>query len=262
MTPAESTDAFHRGGFSVVQPVGRGHRSGVDAMIIAACVPIELSGPVADFGSGSGAAGLAVAARCKNVHVTLVERDAEMAQYARRTLALEANVTLAPRLAVLEADVCLSGKSRVNSGLCERMFDQVIMNPPFNAAHDRATPDVLKAGAHVMEEGLFESWLRSAAAVLKPQGKVAIIARPASLNDILTSCDKRFGGLRIVPIQPRPNEPAIRIVLTGIRGSRAGLSLEPPLVLHGESGNEFLARANAIINGSAGLFDSSLQRSK
>ena len=56
MSGTESIDAFHRGGFSLIQPLGRGHRSGVDAMIVAACVPVDLSGTVADFGSGSGAA--------------------------------------------------------------------------------------------------------------------------------------------------------------------------------------------------------------
>ena len=128
------------------------------------------------------------------------------------------------------------------------------MNPPFNSPRDRATPDALKAAAHVMAEGMFEAWLRTAAAVLRPGGSVAVIARPASLKEILIACEGRFGGLRILPILPRPAEAAIRILVTGVKGSRAGLSLEPPLVLHGESGNGFSARAEAVINGVADVF--------
>ena len=142
----------------------------------------------------------------------------------------------------------------MNSGLCDRSFDYVIMNPPFNSPRDRTTPDALKAAAHVMADGMFEAWLRTAAAVLKPGGGVAVIARPASLKEILTACEGRFGALRIMPILPRPSEAAIRIVITGVKGSRAGLSLEPPLVLHWESGNGFSARAEAVINGEIDVF--------
>ncbi len=31
----ETIDAFHRGAFYIVQPKGRGHRSGMDAMLLA-----------------------------------------------------------------------------------------------------------------------------------------------------------------------------------------------------------------------------------
>ncbi|MGN6450546.1 MAG: methyltransferase, partial [Brucella intermedia] len=41
----------------------------------------------------------------------------------------------------------------------------------------------------------------------------------------------------------------IRIVVTGIRGSRAGLSLMPALVLHGSQGHGFTPRADGINNG-------------
>jgi len=54
-------------------------------------------------------------------------------------------------------------------------------------------------------------------------------------------------------VHPRAGEAAIRIVLRAVRGSRAGLTLAPPLVLHeGESG--FSPRAEAAINGQAPLF--------
>jgi tRNA1(Val) A37 N6-methylase TrmN6 len=246
-----TVDAFHRGKFVVVQPEKEGHRSGVDAMILAAAVREGFDGALADFGAGAGAAGMAAAARCPKARVTLVENDPVMAEFARRTISHEKNAGFSSRLSVVEADVSLSGKTRVNSGLGDRSFDYVIMNPPFNSPRDRATPDALKAAAHVMGDDMFEAWLRTAAAVLKPSGAVAIIARPASLNEILSAAETRFGELRILPVLPRPSQAAIRILITGVKGSRAGLKLEPPLVLHGESGNGFSARAEAVINGEA-----------
>lgn len=249
-----TVDAFHRGKFVVVQPGKEGHRSGVDAMILAAAVPAGFDGAVADFGAGAGAAGMATAARCPTARVTLVENDPVMADFARRTIGHRDNAAFSSRLFIVEADISLSGKARVDSGLCDRSFDYVIMNPPFNSPRDRATPDALKASAHVMNVGMFEAWQRTAAAVLRPGGGIAVIARPASLKEILTASEGRFGSLRILPILPRPSDAAIRILVTGVKGSRAGLSLEPPIVLHGESGNGFSARAEAVINGLAGAF--------
>ena len=61
--PSETIDAFHRGAFHIVQPNGRGHRSGMDAMLLAALVVDERAIRVADLGAGAGAAGMAVASR-------------------------------------------------------------------------------------------------------------------------------------------------------------------------------------------------------
>ena len=250
---SESTDAFHRGRFVVVQPQGRGHRSGVDAMILAAAVPDGFDGTVADFGAGAGAAGMAVVARCPNARVALVENDPVMVEFARKTVAHEANSAFASRLSIIEADVSLTGKSRVDSGLCDRSFNFVIMNPPFNSPSDRATPDALKAAAHVKIDGLFEAWLRTAAAILTPGGQIALIARASLLKEILDSAEGRFGALKLLPIHPRPAMPAIRVLVTGIKGSRAGMSVAAGLVLHGEAGNGFAARAEAVVNGEMGI---------
>lgn len=70
----ESTlDAFHRGAFHLIQP-RRGHRAGMDAMMLAASLPGSFAGRLADLGSGAGAAGLAVATRCPDATVALVEQ--------------------------------------------------------------------------------------------------------------------------------------------------------------------------------------------
>jgi tRNA1(Val) A37 N6-methylase TrmN6 len=251
----ETADVFHRGRFVLVQPKGAGHRSGIDAMILAAAVPSSFAGQLADLGAGAGAAGLAVASRCASASVTLIENDRQMAAFAAKTLQHESNQHLATRLSLIESDVTLTGTHRVQAGLGDNAFDFAVMNPPFNSAGDRQTPDRIKAGAHVMHDGLFDSWLRTASAIIRPGGGVALIARAQSINDILKVITGRFGALRIVPVHPRAEEPAIRIVVTGIKGSRARLSIEPPLVLHGPLGSTFLPRAVAITNGEIGLFE-------
>src|SRR5690606_38906059 len=131
---------------------------------------VDAAGPisVADLGAGAGAAGLAVASRLRSARVLLVERSPSMVAYARKTLELPDNRHLAERVTIIEADVTLTGKARMAAGLEDEVHDHVIMNPPFNDPSDRRTPDGLKAQAHPMCEGLFESWIRCAGAIMKP----------------------------------------------------------------------------------------------
>lgn len=249
-----TVDAFHRGAFWLVQPRGAGHRAGTDAMLLAAAVPSGFSGRLADLGAGAGAAGLAVASRCPGAHVVLVERSPVMADYAARTLAEPRNAHLRARVSLLQADVTLMGKAREAAGLIDNGFDFAVLNPPFNDENHRASPDALRREAHAMESGLFDGWLRTAAAIVEPRGGLAVIARPQSLGRLLSAAEGRFGGVRIVPIHPRSDAPAIRIVLRAERGARKNLSLLPPVVLHEGSGNGFSARAEAVNNGCASLF--------
>ena len=245
----DTVDAFHRGRFHVVHPKGGGHRSGVDAMLLASLV--DGSGPlsVADLGAGAGAAGLAVASRLPEARVLLVERSQLMVEYARKSRALPGNETMARRVTVLEVDVTLTGKARLEAGLADEIHDHVIMNPPFNNAADRRTPYALNAEAHAMDDGLFESWIRTAGAIMKPGGQLSLIARPQSIAEIIAACGKRFGGLEVTAVHPRPGEDATRLLVTAIKGSKARLAFRPPLFLHGGEGHAFTPEADDLNNG-------------
>jgi len=100
-------------------------------------------------------------------------------------------------------------------------------------------------------DDLFERWLRTASAILKPSGQVSIIARPESLSDILVALGKRFGGVEITPVCPRGGVDAIRILVTAIKGSRARLSLRDRIVVHGGPGNGFSDLMKQLNNGHA-----------
>ncbi|UJW76257.1 tRNA1(Val) (adenine(37)-N6)-methyltransferase [Rhizobium sp. SL42] len=250
---SETIDAFHRGRFHLVQPRGRGHRAGMDAMLLASLVVEDGPFRLADLGAGAGAAGLAVASRLLDADVVLVERSPDMAEFARKSLALAENAQYADRISVLETDVTLTGRARAAAGLCDDSFHHVIMNPPFNDASDRRTPDVLKAEAHAMTENLFESWIRTAGAIALPGGQLSLIARPQSIAEIIAACGRRFGGIEITAIHPRPGENATRILVTAIKGSRARLQLRAPLLMHdrGDS-HAFAPLVDDLNNGRAG----------
>lgn len=245
----ETVDAFHRGDFYLVQPKGRGHRSGLDAMLLASLVPDAAKGRLADLGAGAGAAGFAVASRLSALEVTLVERAPEMVEFARRSIALPQNAHLAPRLHLTSADIASSAADRKAAGLADNSFQHVVMNPPFNDARSNTTPDPLRAQAHAAHQGLFEDWIKCAAAICAASGQLALIARPQSLQEILHACQNRFGGLEVTPVHPKSNEPALRILVTGVKGSRASLCLRSQVTIHKDGSRDFSSQVDALTNG-------------
>lgn len=254
LEPGLSEDAFHRGRFVLVQPDKGGHRSGMDALVLAASVPTGFAGMVADFGAGAGAVGLAVATRSPSAHVTLVEVAPEMAACARLSLEHPANRALADRATIVEADVGALSGIRKQAGQAAQFADFILMNPPYNDPRGRASPDPLRRQAHVMSAGLIDAWIRAAAGIARPRAGVAIIARPAETGEILAALDGRFGAAEIVAVHARADAPAIRVVVRARYGSRAATSILAPLVLHQGDGSAFTARAEAINAGEASLF--------
>ena len=247
-------DAFHRDGFRLVQPARGAHRSGIDAMILAASLPDGFSGTLADLGAGAGAAAFAVLDRYPRATAVLYEKSPLMAACARAGLALEGNGHLKDRAQVIEADVSLDGKAREAAGLPRERHDWVIANPPFNDPRDRATPDPEKAGAHVMQPDLLTRWIKTACAIARRGAGLSIIARPQSVVEILEAMKRRYGAISVLPIHPRASKPAIRIVVCGIKGSRKPMELAPPLFLHeDDGGRKVTARAYAVTNGKAAL---------
>lgn len=246
-----TTDAFHRGAFHLVQPKASYHRAGLDAMLLAACVERGFAGEIADLGAGAGAAGFAALARCTEARALLVEREPVMVACARASLALPHNAAIAPRADVLAADVTLDGQARAAAGLTSGRFGWVIANPPFNDARDRRTPDAGKASAHVIEPDALAAWVKTAAAIAAPGGRFAMIARPHMLAMILEAMENRFGGVALRPVHPAADRPAIRVLVAGVKGSRARLGMLPPVVLH--AGEGFTRQADDLINGRAEL---------
>jgi tRNA1(Val) A37 N6-methylase TrmN6 len=248
-----SRNSFHRGGFEALQPVGFGHRAGSDALLLAASLPQGASGALADLGAGAGVAGLAALAVNPGLHAVLVEIDPVMADIARRNLSLEPNAAISRRAEVLLADATLTGRQRERAGLMPDSFEFVIMNPPYNDDRHRPPADPRKALAHMMGTGGLEPWMRTAAAILRPGGALHLVYRTDRLGDVIASSQGRFGGLSIMALHSKRNEPASRVIVRAVRGSRAPLRIYPGITLHGDNGAQ-TAEAEAALNGRSRLF--------
>lgn len=251
MTEAAVTvDGFLDRRLAIRQPARGAHRAGLDAVLLAAAVPEESEGVVVDLGAGVGVAGLAVAARIAAVRIALVERDGDAAALARRNAA-ENEAAVGDRVRVIEADV-RDADALARSGLGQHAAQVVLFNPPFHPAERvRASPSAARAAAHVAEADDLVQWMKAAARLTHPQGLMLLIHRADELPRILEAIGPRFGSLSMLPIQPRADAPAHRVLVAGRPQGRAPFSLRPPLVLHGGDGR-FLPQAEAVMRG-AGL---------
>jgi tRNA1(Val) A37 N6-methylase TrmN6 len=204
-----------------------GHRAGTDAVLLAAATPEDQPGLILDIGAGAGAVGLMAALRAPGASVGLVEIDREACALARENVAANA---LEPRVSVYEADV-LSAKSRRGAGLVDEQAALVLTNPPFHdAVKVRVTPDAAKARAHVASAPLAD-WMRACLALLAPGGAFVMIHRADALAECLAAIEGRLGGVSIQPIHTRSDAPATRILLRGVKGSKAPLSILKAIVV-------------------------------
>ncbi|WP_237481941.1 tRNA1(Val) (adenine(37)-N6)-methyltransferase [Lichenibacterium dinghuense] len=224
-----------------------GHRAGTDAVLLAAAAAIAPGDAFVDVGAGVGTAGLALALRCPDACGLLLEADAAAADLARHNAALNG---VGDRVAVVEADLFARAAERP-AALRAEAASLVVTNPPFFAAGAvRASPNAARATAHVAGPRGHGDWLAAAAALLAPKGRLVMIHRPDALPALLAACDGRLGAVAVRPVLPREGADAHRILLAGIKGSRAPLRIGAPLVLHG-SGGGFTAEAEAIHRGEA-----------
>ena len=244
-TSATTTDDFLGGRIAVAQPK-TGHRAGSDAVFLAAAVPASAGMRVLDVGTGVGVAGLCLLARVPGIEMTAVEIDAKLCALATKNAVRNG---FGDKFKVVNADVTSPGKAHRAAGLISENYDQVIANPPFHVEGKvRAAPDRGRATAHVMDEGGLATWVRFFAAMAAPKALLTLIHRPDCLAELLRLLDGRFGAATVFPLFARSGEPATRIIVQAEKGSRAGLSLLPGLVLH-EPDGRYTAEAEAVLRG-------------
>lgn len=231
-----SIDKFLGGRITLIQP-GRGHKAGLDAALVQAMVPDRASGKLVDLGCGCGTIGMAVAARCGDIEMVGLDLDDEAIACAQDGLALEDNAGLNDRATYLQCDVA-SFESVLETGhLVAQSANWVVMNPPFDPADaGRPSPTASRSRAHVSDKEDLPAWLETAARLLKPKGRLAMICRADQTAHALGALGGKFGGAHVVPVYPRSEEPAKRVLIGVTKGSRTPLTLHPGLILHAASG--------------------------
>jgi tRNA1(Val) A37 N6-methylase TrmN6 len=234
--PAQAIDSLLDGRVKVAQPAD-GYRVAIDAVLLAAAVDAASGASVLDLGCGVGSVGLCLAWRRPDLMITGIDREPVFAAAARANAATNG---MNDRLQIVESDV---------RNPLPRKFDHVAMNPPYlKAGTATVSAHPLKAAATAESEAKLTDWIAAARDALKPGGILTLIHRADRLDDVLAAVSRSFGGIAILPLHPKRDRAANRIILRAQLGSGEKLAILPGLVLHEENG-AFTTAADSILRG-------------
>ena len=227
-------DRFLDGRVAVRQSAD-GFRSGLDAVMLAAAVPARAGDHVLELGAGAGAASLCLAARVA-CRVTAVEIDAALASLIGENAELNG--------ATVEA-VCADIFALPPE--LKREYAHVFCNPPFHEG--RASPDDARDRA-LRDSGRFGDWLEVGLKRTVSGGTFTTIIRADRMGEALALLPAR--GVGVLPLWPRADAPAKRVIIQAVKGTRSALTMLPGLVLH-ESDGRYTQAADAVLRDGAAL---------
>ena len=241
-------DSLLDGRVRFLQPV-EGYRAAVDPVLLAASAPAQDGDRVLDLGCGAGAISLCLLARVPGLTATGIEQAPEMYDLAIRNAALNgAAGRFMPHLGRVEERP---------PHFEEGAFDLVLANPPYLETDRADVPEsALKAAAHVEGEVPLTEWVEAAFRALRHKGRLTMVHRADRLADMLEPMQRRFGGIEVYPLYPKPGRDAKRVIVMARKGVRTPLSLSSGMVLHNMDGS-YTSPVAAALGGEALTFGGS-----
>ena len=218
-----------------------GHRSGIEPVLMAACVSARPGERVLEAGAGSGAGLLCLAARVAPLQGVGIEQDGELADIARHNAARNR----------------FGGIEIVTGDIADfddaTPFDHAMANPPWYAPQATSSPDPARAAARQKTDGLIAIWARALARHLRHHGTLTMFVNAASVSECLAAmADAGCGSHAIMPFWPRVGREAKLVVVQAVRGGRGPSRILPGLALHGD-GQSYTAEAEAVLREGAAL---------
>lgn len=238
LRPGERLDDLGRGGLRIIQHPGR-FPFGLDAVLLAHFAPVRRRDRVLDLGTGCGVIPLLLAARHPEAQITGLEIQAETAEMASRSVALNG---LTERIRIDCGDYRQVGRIYGHG-----QFDLVTINPPYREpSRGHVSPAAARATARHELSSTLADGVAAAAQAVRFGGRVAIVFLPERLAELMQHHQaQRLEPKRLRLVHPRAGRPAKLLLLEAVKGGGPGLTVEPPLLLYAE-GSRFTTETQAI----------------
>lgn len=225
----ERIDDLQRNGYKIIQN-RNGFCFGMDAVLLSGFASVKPGEKALDLGTGTGIVPILLEAKYQGIHYTGLEIQEEMAEMARRSVALN---QLEEKITIVTGDIkeasCLFGAAS---------FDVVTSNPPYmNDAHGLKNPDMPKAIARHEVLCTLADVVREAARLLRPGGRFYMVHRPHRLIEIITALKNyRLEPKRMKMVHPYVDKEANMVLIEAVRGGKSMIKVESPVIVYQEPG--------------------------
>lgn len=225
----ERLDDLHRNGYRIIQNE-KAFCFGMDAVLLSGYAAVREGERAADLGTGTGIIPILLEAKTGGEHFTGLEIQAEMADMARRSVALN---HLEEKIDIVCGDI-----KEASQIFGAASFDVVTTNPPYmNDAHGLQNPDPVKAIARHEVLCTLEDVVREGAKLLVPGGRFYMVHRPHRLVEIInTMTSFKLEPKRIKFVHPFVDKEANMVLIEGIKGGKSMIKVEKPIIVYKEQG--------------------------
>ena len=236
-----TTDGHLLGGRVRYRQPETGFRSGIEPVLLAACIPARPGDYVLEAGTGAGAALLCLSARIPGVQAIGVEADPAMADLAAANAAANGMQGIK-----IVAD-------RIETATLPRSFDHAMANPPYHQPDGSRSPLVAKETAKRGSQALIQAWVERLSHALRNRGSLTLIVPAAMVPVSLAAMTgTRCPCTTVFPLWPKAGRAAKLVLLRGVKNARSAVQIMPGLVLHRPEGS-FTEIAQSILAEAASL---------
>jgi tRNA1Val (adenine37-N6)-methyltransferase len=208
-----------------------GYRYSMDPVILASQVSPFPGCKIIDIGCGCGIIPVILCHRYKDIHVTGVEIQSQLADFATKNIKEN---RMQDQVLILNQDIKTTSIEDTKG-----LADIVVANPPYKKRDTgRLNPNIQKAIArHEIKLDLSQFFSR-AKSLLKPRGRLIFIFPADRLQEVLLGMTiKAFQLDWIQFIHTRKKNPAKLILVSGLREGHGSCIVRPPLFIYKTNNN-------------------------
>lgn len=221
----ERIDDLQRNGYRIIQNPEK-FCFGMDAVLLSGFSKVKEGETALDLGTGTGIIPILLEAKTEGKHFTGLEIQAESADMARRSVALNG---LEEKIEIVTGDI-KDASERFGAS----SFDVITTNPPYMIGqHGLKNGNEAKTIARHEVLCDLEDILRESSRLLKEHGRFYMVHRPFRLAEILsTMIQYRIEPKRMRLVYPYVDKEPNMVLIEGLKGGKSRMTVEKPLIVY------------------------------